>query len=309
MAEGKLDIGGTLLRVAAPVGLLGALALGALTFWPKSAPAPTEPLPDRLGVAERYGLSDAEIASLAPDALVKKALLQSTVAQLDAAAADDDLSLGLLCLSQYYGEGAARDVQAAAVTCARGAERNAPGAGYALAMMTRAGEGGLTADPLAADAVLRKASDAGDARAQAEVAQSLRALNAKEARALAEICAARGHLGCRFIHAQMLASGEGGAKDLPAAIAAYEAMAAEYYAPAMRELGKLQMDANAEQAALQFKRAAILDDGEASFLLGQLAERGQGVPQSNADALTYYREAQADGYAPAAEAVARLSTP
>jgi TPR repeat protein len=50
--------------------------------------------------------------------------------------------------------GTTRDTAAAAQTCARGADRGAPGAAWALAAMTRAGEGGLAADPAAADAIL-----------------------------------------------------------------------------------------------------------------------------------------------------------
>ena len=50
----------------------------------------------------------------------------------------------------------------------------------------------------------------------------------------------------------------------------------------------------------------MLDDGEASFLLGQMAEAGEGMPKSNSDALTFYQDAKTDGYAPADAAIARL---
>lgn len=274
---------------------LGVAVLGVGAFFllqQNSAPVQTEPLPDRLGVAERYGLSDADVMALAPDALVRKALAQSSVAQLDAAAADDGLSLGLLCAAQYYGEGTPRDEAAAAVTCARGAERNAPGAGYILSLLQRPG------DPAAADATLRAAADAGDARAQHEVAQMQRARQPRAARSTAELCAAQGHLGCRFLIAQMQAGGEGGPRDPAGATASYEAMAGENFAPAFRELGKMaRARGDAKEATLQFKRAAILDDGEASYLLGEMAERGEGMAPDAATAQAHYRDASDDGYA------------
>jgi TPR repeat protein len=48
----------------------------------------------------------------------------------------------------------------------------------------------------------------------------------------------------------------------------------------------------------------VLEDGEASYLLGVQAEKGDGVPRE--EALTHYRAAAQRGYAPAQEAVKRL---
>jgi TPR repeat protein len=287
-----------------PVALgMAVLAAGAFFLTRNTGPASTAPLPDRLGVAEQYGLTPAEIAGLAPDALVRKALTRSTVEQFDAAATDDKLSLALLCAAQYYGEGTPRNEAAAAATCARGAEQNAPGAAYLQSLIQR------PTDPAGAAMTLEIAAEAGDARAQHEVAIAHRAREPKSARATAELCAAQGHLGCRYLLAQMTANGEGARRDLAAATAAYETLATiDYYGPAMRELGKLaRARGDAKEASLQFRRAAALDDGEASFLLGEMAERGEGDLPDREAALAHYRKADADGYAPAADAVERLT--
>ncbi len=271
-------------------------------------PGKTEmaPVPDVLGPAERYGLSDAEIAGLSPDELVRKALEKSDVETLAGAAAEDTLSLGLLCLAQHYGVETPRDDAAAAATCTRAAEARVGFAMTTLAAMTRAGEGGLKASPAAADALLAAAAEAGDARAQLEIARARRAAAPAAARGLLEKCAAQGLDDCRFMAAQMQAAGEGGPKDAVAARAGYEVLAAGFYAPAIRELGKFWRDGvgvpkrDLEEAVVHFRRAAVLDDGEASFLLGQMAEAGEGLPKSSTDARAFYEEAAADGYAPAA---------
>ncbi len=264
-----------------------------------------------LGVRERYGLSDTEIASLAPDGLIRKAMEKSSFEALDSAAAEDKLSLGLLCLAQYYGVGTPRDDAAAAQTCARARAQGTGVATYVLSLITRAGQGGVTADAAAADALLQEAATAGDARAQRDIAIAQRTSNPAAARREAEKCAAQGNIDCRFTYAQMLAGGEGGKKDLVAAKTAYDALATGFYAPAIRELGKFYRDGvgvnrDLEEAVTHFQRAAVLDDGEASYRLGELAEAGTGLPKSNADAIAFYEEAKIDGYAEADAAITRL---
>jgi TPR repeat protein len=289
------------------------LAAALAACGPRVAPGETrtEPVPDILGPTERYGLSDGDIAALAPDALVKKALEKSDMETLDAAAPEDDLSLGLLCLAHYYGEKTPRDPVAAAAVCARGHGRHVALATYALSLITRDGEGGVAADPAAADALLKEAADAGDARAQADLVAALRTRIPAQARAMAEKCGAQGNLACRFAEAQMKLQGQGGARDVAGGRAAYETLAAAYYPPAVRELGKLLRDGvgggrDIDEAVIHFKRAEVLGDPEASFLLGQMAEAGQGMPKSAADAIAYYRTAAAGGYEPAQVALKRL---
>jgi TPR repeat protein len=294
--------------------LMAAAMLAAAGCGPRAPEKAAEPAaPEKLGATERYGLSDAEIAALPGDALVRRALERSDVETFDAASAEDTLSLGLLCLAQYYGEGVAQDATAAAATCARGAAANAPASAYVLSLMTRAGEGGIVADAAKADALLKTAADAGDARALHATALAQAPRAPTTARANAEKCAAQGYADCRFLLAQMLAAGRGGPKDIAGARAAYEALAADFHGPATRELGKLWRDGagvpnrNIEEAVTLFRRAAVLDDGEASFLLGQLAEAGDGVPKE--EALGHYEAAREDGYAPADAAIARLKGP
>lgn len=298
---GRMTWGGTLL----------ALMLAGCGQGVEPGETKTDPIPDVLGPTERYGLTDAEIAGLAPDALVKKALERSDVETLDAAAAEDKLSLGLLCLAHYYGVETPRDDVAAAGACTRGHKADVAIATYTLSQITRAGEGGIAANAAKADALLKEAADAGDARAQADLVGKLRSTNPREARAMAEKCGAQGNQACRFAEAQMKAQGQGGAKDLAGAKAAYDELAVAYYAPAVREVGKMLRDGVAvnrdiDEAVIHFRRAEVLGDAEASFLLGQLAEAGEGMPQSNAEAIAFYQTAAAAGYAPAEGALKRL---
>ena len=303
-------------KFAAPALIAVGLLVAGYLFWstsrkPVDDTVVEQPAGGLLGAREHYGLSDTEIASLAPDALVRKALEKSTFEAIDAAAAEDKLSLGLLCLAQYYGVGAPRDDGGAAQSCARARTQGAGVATYVLSLMTRRGEGGIAADPVSADALLKESADGGDARAQRDIAIAQHAANPAAARAEAEKCAAQGNLDCRVMYAQMLAAGEGGAKDIVAAKTTYDALAAEFNAPAIRELGKFYRDGvgvnrDIEEAVVHFQRAAVLDDGEASYLLGELAESGVGLPKSNADAIAFYEEAKIDGYAPADAAIGRL---
>ena len=301
-------------RFVAPALIVGGILLAGYVFWPKGE-STTEKQPpgqhETLGAQERYGLSDADIAGLPADALIKKAMENTTFETLSAASSEDKLSKGLLCLAQYYGVGTQRDVAGAAQSCAGAKAQGVTVAAYALSVMTRNGEGGIAANPAAADALLREAANAGDARAQHDLVAGGHAGTPAAARALAQKCAAQGNVDCRFQYAQMLAAGRGGAKDLAAAKSAYDALDTEFYAPAMVELGKMYRDGagvnrDLDEAVIRFKRAAVLDDGEASFDLGQMAEAGEGMPKSATDALTFYEAAEAAGYAPADAAIARL---
>ena len=305
-------------RYIAPALIAGGVLLGGYLLWPKGPADPGTDTPppaqhEILGAAERYGLSDADFAGLPADALIRKALDHTTFETIDAAAAEDKLSLGLLCLARYYGGGTPRDDAGAAQSCTRAKAGGDAIATYVLSLMTRNGEGGIGADPAAADALLRAAADAGDPRAQHDMVIASRAAHPALARATAQKCAAQGNVDCRVVYAQMLAAGEGGARDLAAAKTAYDALEKEFHGPAIRELGKFYRDGvgvparDLDEAVIRFKRAAVLDDGEASFLLGQMAEAGEGMPKSAEDALAFYRDAKTDGYVGADAAIARLA--
>jgi TPR repeat protein len=290
--------------------VLAVLLLGACTPKVEKGETKSDPVADVLGPTERYGLSNADIAAMDPAALVEKALEKSDLDTLEAAASEDGLSLSLLCLARYHGVKGARDLAAAATDCRRAHEKGLPLGTYTLAQMTRAGEGGIAADAAAANALLREAANKGDARAQADLALAERARAPASARSAAEGCAAQGSAACKFLLAQMQAAGEGGPKDLAAAKAGYEALALSYYAPAIRELGKFWRDGigvaapDAEEAVVHFKRAAVLGDGEASFLLGKMADAEKGGV-TKAEAAGFYEEARAAGYPPADAAPAK----
>ena len=308
------NAGGGIGKFLTPALVVGGLLVAGYVLWPKGKTTdPNTPAAHEiLGAQEHYGLSDADIASLPADALIRKAMDKTSFETIDAAATEDKLSGGLLCLAQYYGVGTARDDASAAQSCARGKDQGVSVATYTLSLMTRNGEGGIAANGAAADAMLQEAANAGDARAQHDLVAGGQAGDPAAARKLAQKCAAQGNIDCRFSYARMLAAGQGGPKDLAAAKTALDALDGEFYAPAIVELGKMYRDGvgvnrNLDEAVIRFKRAAVLDDGEASFLLGQMAEAGEGMAKSNSDAVAFYQAAKAAGYAPADAAIARLN--
>ena len=307
------NAGGGIGKFLAPALVVGGLLVAGYVLWPKGKTTdPNTSTHENLGATEHYGLSDSDIASLPAEALIKKAMEKTSFETIDAAASEDKLSLGLQCLAQYYGVGTARDDASAAQSCARGKDQGVSVATYTLSLMTRNGEGGIAANGAAADALLREAANAGDARAQHDLVAGGQAGDPAAARKLAMKCAAQGNIDCRFTYARMLAAGQGGPRDLAAAKTALDALDGEFYAPAIVELGKMYRDGvgvnrNLDEAVIRFKRAAVLDDGEASFLLGQMAEAGEGMAKSNSDAVAFYQAAKAAGYAPADAAIARLN--
>jgi len=94
------------------------------------------------------------------------------------------------------------------------------------------------------------------------------------------------------------------------------------YAPAEARLGELyaysretalgwnltpiHLDATA--ALYWFRKAADGGDARGAFLAGQLYAAGEGAPQNDAQAATYYDRAAAGGYGPAAGALEKLKT-
>lgn len=259
-----------------------------------------------MGPRERYGLSPRDEAALSPEELATRALSKSRLDLVENAAGDDELSATVLCAAQFTGAGVARDDAAAAKTCASAKAQGSTLGGYVLSVLTRDGRGGIAADPRAADALLREAA-ATDARAQLELAQRVRPA---EGRALLEKCAAQGVDDCTFLLARMDLRGDGGKRDPEAARASLHTLTERQFHPAAtRELARLYLDGDAvprdvTRGVLLLKRAEVLDDAEASYLLGVQAEKGEGVPKE--EALAYYQRAAERGYAPAQEALTRL---
>jgi hypothetical protein len=66
---------------------------------------------------------------------------------------------------------------------------------------------------------------------------------------------------------------------------------------------------DAAEAAHLYRGALRSGDGGAEFRLGQLCEKGAGVPADRDRAIDYYQWAAADGHAEAAAAAARLGAP
>lgn len=298
---------------------LGVIAAAYLLFGmlnPSKPPAePKSGLSEaaQMGPRERYGLTPQEEASLMPADLAARALSKSSLDLVEAAAAEDPLSGAVLCSAQFTGVGAKQDDAAAAQSCAVAREQGSTLAAYVLSELTRAGRGGLTADALAADNLLREAAPT-DARAQYALATSMRTQRSLEARALYEKCAAQGMVDCTFELARMRQLGLGGARDTAAALATYRTLTETDFHPAgTREYGRMHLTGeglparDVARGVDLLKRAEVLEDGEASFLLGQQAEKGEGVPKG--EALAYYRRAVEHGYAPAQDAVTRLSAP
>jgi TPR repeat protein len=299
----------------AAVGLGGATLLAFSLPRPAMEPAqPAEEPPGEavlLGPEERYGLSDAEIAGLEPVALARRALDQSSFDVIEAAAAErDTLSLALLCIARSYGVGTEANVESAQLTCADAAARGAPIGGYVQSVLAR------PTDPARADALLETAVIAGDPRAQHDRAEALIASGQSlpRARSLAETCAARGNVECKFLFATLQADGVGGARDPAAARTALQKLVDPpyFHAGAARELGLLLVsgaDAGPPDPAAGIPlllRAQVLGDGQASFELGKLAEAGIGMPQSIDEALKHFDQAVADGYPPAQAEADRL---
>jgi TPR repeat protein len=296
---------------------LGILAAAYLLFGmlnpSKPAPEPKSALSEaaQVGPRERYGLTPQEEAALTPAQLAERALSKSSLDLVQAAAAEDPLSGAVLCSAQFTGVGAAQDDVAAAQTCATARAQGSMLATYVLSELTRAGRGGLTADALAADNLLREAA-ATDARAQYAMAMTMRTKRSMEGRALFEKCAAQGMVDCEFEFARMRQLGISGPRDTAAALATYKKLTETSFHPAgTREYGRMFLSGeglparDTARGVDLLKRAEVLEDAEASFLLGQQAEKGEGVPTG--EALAYYRRAAERGYAPAQEAVTRLS--
>lgn len=264
----------------------------------------------QVGPRERYGLTPQEEATLSPADLAARALAKSSLDLVEAAAAEDPLSGAVLCAARYTGAGAPQDDAAAAQTCTVAHEQGSTLATYVLSELTRAGRGGLTADALAADNLLREAAQT-DARAQYALGLTMRTQRSMEGRALFEKCAAQGMHDCEFELARMRQLGIGGPRDTAYALKTYQTLTEVAFHPAgTREYGRMHLTGeglparNVARGVDLLKRAEVLEDAEASFLLGEQAEKGEGVPKE--EALTYYRRAAERGYAPAAEAVTRL---
>lgn len=265
----------------------------------------------QVGPRERYGLTPLEEATLKPADLAARALSKSSLDLVEAAAAEDPLSGAVLCSAQFSGVGAPQDDVAAAKSCAIARDQGSTMATYVLSELTRTGRGGITADALAADELLREAAMT-DARAQYALGAEMRQQRSVEARALFEKCAAQGMDDCIYEYARMRQLGLGGARDIAGALETYRELTETAFHPAgTRELGRMYISGeglparDVTRGVDLLKRAEVLEDPEASFLLGQQAEKGEGVPKG--EALAYYRRAAERGYAPAEDAVARLS--
>jgi len=313
----ETSAGGATRYITPALIAVGVIAAAYLLFGmlnPSRPPAePKAPLSEaaQLGPRERYGLSPQEEATLSPADLAGRALSKSSLDLVTAAAAEDPLSGAVLCSAQFTGVGAPQDDAAAALSCAVAREQGSTLATFLLSELTRAGRGGLTADALAADDLLREAAQT-DARAQHALGLTMRTSRSMEGRALFERCAAQGMHDCQFELARMRQLGLGGPRDTAAALKTYQTLTEVAFHPAgTREYGRMHLTGeglparNIARGIDLLKRAEVLEDAEASFLLGEQAEKGEGVPKE--EALAYYRRAAERGYAPAQEAVTRLS--
>ena len=102
----------------------------------------------------------------------------------------------------------------------------------------------------------------------------------------------------------MYEHGTGVAKDATKAMECYQKAAAQGYAPAQRNLGRMyywgQGAAQDATKALEWlEKAALQGDEEAAFGLGVMHEKGTGVTKDVALAVVWYEKAAVQGYAPA----------
>ncbi len=270
------------------IALLGyaATEYGPRLLAPREAPAPEKAAGEgeAPGADALYGFATEEIGALGPHELIATALQYTTIDVIERdARSGDRLGQVLLCLSRAYGEGLPKNTFIARQTCQAAADAGDPLALYQLSLFQRAGEGGFEESARAADRMRLEAANAGDPRAQTDIARGhLAAGRNTEAFTLLSSAAERGYRAAQVDLAALYERGEGVAKDEQAALRWYERAAEAGDAAALRALGiytqagKGGLDPDLPRAREHFRAASEMGDGEASRRLGAMMERGEG---------------------------------
>lgn len=100
----------------------------------------------------------------------------------------------------------------------------------------------------------------------------------------------------QFMLASMYLAGQGTKRDLRMYLNWMRQSAERGYAPANYLMGMAYMASDSEAARQYFEKAASQEHGAAMHMLGLLHAGGTGVPQSDQEALRWFRRARASGY-------------
>lgn len=226
----------------------------------------------------RWGVDANDFSMLEPKQLVTKARVSERVAELEGgAAAGDAEAAALLGVARLFGIGIAKDEGAAAQLLRRAAE-----AGHARAMggwggILMKGLAGVTADPGIGRDWARRGAEAGNAVAM-------------------------------FVYAEALDRGTGGPQDWPGSARWLRQAADRGFAPAMYYLavqlyegrgaadgGAASVARNPAKAAVWYRRAAEKGVAGAMNNLGLMLYDGDGVPKDEAEGEKWLRAGTAGG--------------
>lgn len=304
----------TLIGISLIVAVIGFVA-PMINQATDSAPKTEQTTSLECGAAQKYCLTEEDLKTGSEAKLWSAALEHATREDLQAGATDGDaLSAGLLCLVDAFSPKG--DAAAAPTSCKAAAQMESPLGNLGLAALFTEGKPPTPADPAAARQLLAAAAKKGDARSQFRLAENL--YNDNDFKGALESladCLPSGYDDCRYLKAYMLENGQGEPANIPEAVRLYTALAEQSppYAAAARSLAYLmqtgvpgQIEPNLKYAVTLYRRAEVMGDGFSSFMLGDLALAGKIEGEGRAEAREYYRKAVSNGYAPAAEALAKL---
>jgi len=268
------------------------------------------------GATEMFGLEEDELKSLPPREIIILALERTAIETIEAEAArGDTLGRTLLCLAQMHGEGLPQDEEAARLSCSAASASGDALATYLLSILTRSGQPGYDATPAdaaRADRLLAEAAEAGDARAQIDLAQA--ALVAEEPETAfghAERAARQGYGPSFVLIGSMYERGLGVPQDFAQAVQWYGRGEQAGSPAAMRAMGALYESGSGvaqdyAQARRRYESASERGDGEASRRLAQMLERGLGGHADLARARALYQRAVDQGFAEAQADLTRI---
>lgn len=294
---------------------LSAFAVSRVVQGPSDTPPgqegvdgpPDERSTDAPGAGEMYGLEPDEVAAYGAHELIQLALQRTTIEVIEQdARGGDPFGQALMCLALAFGEGLPADAAAARTQCEAASQAGEHVATFQLAEMTRA------SDAAAADALMLRAAQGGDPRAQAALARTRLASGARaEALDYARRSADQGNLGGQVLLGDMYLRGDGAPQDAREAMRWYQQAAEGGSAAGLRAVGVLYetgqgVGQDYARARMQYEIAAELGDGEAARRYGVLLQNGQGGDADPERARAMYLRAADLGDEEARAALAQL---